>query len=59
MEDLATKEEVAAYLKIQPKTLDVWASQGRGPRYIKIERARRYDWADIREWVEARKVATR
>lgn len=56
MEDLATKEEVAAYLKVQPKTLDVWASQGRGPAFVKIGSARRYDWADVREWVEARKV---
>ncbi len=57
MEDLATKEEVAAYLKVRPKTLDVWASRGRGPKYIKIGAARRYDWADIRAWVQARKVA--
>lgn len=56
MQDLATKEEVASYLKVQPKTLDVWASKGVGPPYVKIESARRYDWADVREWVEARKV---
>jgi DNA-binding transcriptional MerR regulator len=56
MEPLATKDEVAEYLKIQPKTLDVWASQQKGPPFIRVEGARRYDMADVREWLEARKV---
>ena len=56
MEQLATKEEVADYLKVKPGTLDAWAKQGRGPVYSKIEGARRYDWTDVRDWVEARKV---
>jgi hypothetical protein len=55
-EPLATKEEVAAYLNVQPATLDTWAKNGRGPLYVKVEQQRRYDWADVREWVEARKV---
>lgn len=56
MEGLATTAEVAEYLKLKPNTLDHWASSGRGPAYCKIEGQRRYDWADVREWVEARKV---
>ena len=57
MEGLATTHEVAEYLKIKPGTLDAWAHQGRGPVYTKIDGGRRrYDWADVREWVEARKV---
>lgn len=56
MEPLATKEEVARFLAIEPKTLDNWASVGRGPAYVKVEGARRYDMADVREWVESRKV---
>lgn len=58
MEPLATKEEVARFLAIEPRTLDNWASAGRGPTYVKVEGARRYDMADVRAWVEARKVAT-
>lgn len=56
MEELATKEEVAAYLRVKPETLDSWASRKQGPPYVKIERARRYSWDDVRAWVEERKV---
>ncbi len=56
MEPLATKEEVATYLAINPKTLDVWATQRKGPPYIRVEGARRYDMNDVRDWLEARKV---
>ena len=56
MDGLANTRDVAEYLNVKPQTLDAWASQGRGPVYSKIEGARRYDWADVREWVEARKV---
>lgn len=55
-ESLATKEQVAEYLNVKPGTLDAWAKQGRGPGYFKLEGQRRYDWAVIREWVQARKV---
>jgi predicted DNA-binding transcriptional regulator AlpA len=57
MENLATKEEVADYLSVQPGTLDAWAKQGKGPAYSKIEGLRRYDWADVRAWVQERKVS--
>ena len=56
MENLATTEEVAAYLKVSPQTLANWAYQGKGPEYMKIEGQRRYEWATLRAWVEARKV---
>ena len=57
MEELATAKEVAAYLKVHPKSVDRWASRGAGPPFIRIEGARRYDWNDVRAWVEARKVS--
>jgi excisionase family DNA binding protein len=56
VEGLATTEEVAAYLKVKPQTLANWAYQGKGPRYYKIEGQRRYNWAELREWVEERRV---
>lgn len=59
MESLATSKEVAAYLGVHPQTMDAWASQGRGPAYSKIEGRRRYDWSDVRRWVQERKVDTR
>lgn len=59
MEGLATSREVADYLGVQPQTMDAWASQRKGPPFIKIEGRRRYDWDDVRQWVDARKVDTR
>lgn len=56
MEDLATTEQVAGYLGVATQTMANWAYQGRGPAYTKIEGQRRYDWNDVRDWVEARKV---
>lgn len=58
MEDLATSEEVARYLNISPQTLANWAYQGKGPAFSKLDGGRRrYDWSDVRAWVQARKVS--
>ncbi|MFQ6396663.1 helix-turn-helix domain-containing protein [Nocardia sp. KC 131] len=43
-------DELAARLKIPAKTLAVWASAGRGPRYARIGRYRRYRLSDLLEW---------
>lgn len=56
-EPLANSREVAAYLGVHPQTMDRWASRGGGPPFSKIEGQRRYNWADVREWVDARKVS--
>ncbi|MGO4613057.1 helix-turn-helix domain-containing protein [Nocardia sp. 2YAB30] len=42
--------ELAARLKIPVKTLAVWASAGRGPRYARIGRYRRYRLSDLLAW---------
>jgi len=56
MTPLMTKDEVAAYLGLNPKTLDVWAHQRKGPPFIRVEGARRYDRDDLKAWIEERKV---
>lgn len=56
MEPLASKEEVAEILGVEPRTLDNWASLGKGPVYVKVGGLKKYDLADVRQWVEARKV---
>ena len=55
MKGLATTREIAEYLNVKTQTLDAWASQGRGPAYSKIEGTRRYEWSDVRTWVDNRK----
>lgn len=49
---LATSDEVAAYLGVSKRTLDDWASDGRGPDFIKVGQQRRYHWDDIDAYVE-------
>lgn len=55
MEGLATSKEVAAYLGVHPQSMDRWASQGKGPVYTKIEGIRRYEWEDVRSWIQDNK----
>jgi excisionase family DNA binding protein len=39
--------EAAAYLNVQPATLEQWRWNGRGPRFCKIGRSVRYRQADL------------
>lgn len=49
---LASRKEVAEFLGVPLQTLAVWATKGKGPKYRRIGRAARYDWADVHAWVE-------
>lgn len=45
-----TTQEVARRLKIPVKTLAAWAAGGRGPRYARMGRYRRYRLSDLLAW---------
>ncbi|WP_280492830.1 helix-turn-helix domain-containing protein [Nocardia asiatica] len=45
-------EEVAHRLKIPAKTLSAWAAAGRGPRFARMGRYRRYRVSDLLAWEE-------
>ncbi|MGN2640946.1 helix-turn-helix transcriptional regulator [Nocardia takedensis] len=47
-----TRQELAARLKLPPKTLDNWAHRGTGPRFARIGRFARYRLADVEAWEE-------
>lgn len=51
---LATRQEVAEYIRIPSTTLDQWAYRGVGPRYHKVGRHARYRWSDVEQWLERR-----
>ena len=56
-EPLATPEEVSDFLRDIPvKTLAKWRSEGTGPKYTKVGRHVRYDWADVREWLKGQRA---
>lgn len=59
MRELATPEEVAAFLRIKPQTLRLWASEKRGPSWIMVEGARRYRWEEVEQYLAERTVNTR
>lgn len=45
-----TRPEVGERLKVPPKTLAQWASQGKGPRYYVFGRHARYKLSDCIAW---------
>lgn len=55
-EPLASRGEVATYLKVPPATLDQWASGGTGPAYIRVGRHARYYWSDVEAWLKTQRV---
>ena len=52
-------QEAAAYLGIQPNTLEVWRCKHKGPRYAKIGRRVLYDPDDLELFFKTRTVDTR
>jgi len=52
-EGLFTSKEVAEFLRLNPGTLDNWACQGTGPRFVKVGNTRRYTYTDLISWLES------
>ncbi|GAB6038047.1 hypothetical protein JCM15519_26060 [Fundidesulfovibrio butyratiphilus] len=51
-------KDAAAFLGLSAGTLEVWRSQGKGPKYAKLGRRVLYDPADLESFRNARKVLT-
>jgi excisionase family DNA binding protein len=49
---LAESQQVAEYLGVPLRTLDMWAYRKVGPRYSKVGRHRRYRWKDVDAWLD-------
>lgn len=45
-----TRPEVGERLKVSPKTLAMWAWQGKGPRYSIFGKFARYRLSDVIAW---------
>ncbi len=54
---LLTTQEVARWLKSEPRTLERWRHRGKGPRFIRFTpRCVRYRLADLEAWATAHEV---
>ena len=45
---------LAAELQVPIRTLDQWAYLGKGPRFLRIGKHRRYRPEDVAAWLETR-----
>lgn len=53
---LASRSEVADYIGVPARTLDQWATRGKGPRYIVVGRHARYRWSDVDAWLASQRT---
>lgn len=53
---LMDEADLAELLEISVRTLQKWRHEGGGPRYVKLGRMVRYDWEDVMDWLESRKL---
>lgn len=53
---LMTRDEVAAEFGISKRYLELAPSKGGGPAMVKIGRSVRYTAADVRAWIDAKRV---
>ena len=59
LEEMMTDRELAEYVRLKRKTLQMWRWRGVGPPYIKVEGAVRYRKTDVDEWFAERKRGTK
>lgn len=55
---LLTRAEVEARFGLSRRFLEAAAVKGDGPTMVRLGRAVRYRVQDVREWIEARRVAS-
>jgi excisionase family DNA binding protein len=54
-DSLLTGEELSERIRLTPGTIRVWVSQKKIP-HVKMGRKVLFDWKDILQWVEEKKV---
>lgn len=45
----------AAFLGLQPTTLEIWRTRAEGPPFVKVGRKVMYALTDLREWMDSRR----
>jgi excisionase family DNA binding protein len=54
--ELLTTKEAAKFLKISTVTLEKWRCQERGPQYVKLGRAVRYEREALQRYIEENSI---
>ena len=54
---LIDEEAAAVFLAVKPNTLAVWRSAGKGPAYVKVGTAIRYNMESLQKYVRLQEVA--
>jgi len=53
---LLSQEDVAEMLGVSKSTLRIWRRNGRGPAFLKLEKAVFYRLTDVERWLDQRVV---
>lgn len=56
MERLLSRREVAELLGVPVSTVANWASEAKGPRFLKVGRHARYRLVDVEAWLDAQSI---
>lgn len=56
--ELATRPQVAEYTQVSVPTLARWASEGKGPKTVKLGGALRYRRQDVLDWIDSLAAAS-
>ncbi len=54
--DLLTESEAAAFLRLQPVTLKKWRFRGRGPAYVRLGSAIRYERRALLDYLDRARI---
>lgn len=52
METFMDKKQLAALLSVSVKTIDLWLSQGKGPKSIRIGRLVRFKQSEVDSFIQ-------
>ena len=52
---LISSDELATFLGVEVTTLDQWSRLGKGPAPIRVGKYRKYEPADVREYLKSQK----
>ena len=56
-EEYFNTKEVAKYMKISPRTIERWRTEGQGPEYHKVGRKVIYNVSDINAYLASNKYS--